>query len=112
TIVNPDGSLITNNIGGTGKNNINDAIKSVDDKVTNGVNDLTQTGLNFGANDQKATQGKAVHRKLGDTINIVGGANPETAEDKTSGENIITRTTEDGVKIEMLKDVKFDSVNV
>lgn len=42
----------------------------------------------------------------------MGGANPETAEDKTSGENIITRTTEDGVKIEMLKDVKFDSVNV
>ncbi|MBP2810123.1 trimeric autotransporter adhesin Ata [Acinetobacter baumannii] len=112
TVVNPDGSLTTNNIGGTGKNNINDAIKSVDEKVTNGVNDLTQKGLNFGANDQKATQGKAVHRKLGDTINIVGGANPETAEDKTSGENIITRTTEDGVKIEMLKDVKFDSVNV
>ncbi|EOX8622998.1 trimeric autotransporter adhesin Ata [Acinetobacter baumannii] len=112
TVVNPDGSLTTNNIGGTGKININDAIKSVDEKVTNGVNDLTQKGLNFGANDQKTTQGKAVHRKLGDTINIVGGANPETAEDKTSGENIITRTTEDGVKIEMLKDVKFDSVNV
>ncbi|MDC5201683.1 trimeric autotransporter adhesin Ata [Acinetobacter baumannii] len=112
TVVNPDGSLTTNNIGGTGKNNINDAIKSVDEKVTNGVNDLTQKGLNFGANDQKATQGKAVHRKLGDTINIVGGADAKTAEDKTSGENIITRTTEDGVKIEMLKDVKFDSVNV
>ncbi|MCL6696285.1 trimeric autotransporter adhesin Ata [Acinetobacter baumannii] len=112
TVVNPDGSLTTNNIGGTGKNNINDAIKSVDEKVTNGVNDLTQKGLNFGANDQKATQGKAVHRKLGDTINIVGGADEKTAEDKTSGENIITRTTEDGVKIEMLKDVKFDSMNV
>ncbi|MDS7965488.1 trimeric autotransporter adhesin Ata [Acinetobacter sp. V117_2] len=112
TVVNPDGSLMTNNIGGTGKNNINDAIKSLDDKVTNGVNDLTQKGLNFGANDQKATQGKAVQRKLGDIINIVGGANPETAQDKTSGENIITRTTEDGIKIEMLKDVKFDSVNV
>ncbi|WP_336169359.1 trimeric autotransporter adhesin Ata [Acinetobacter sp. 161(2023)] len=112
TVVNPDGSLTTNNIGGTGKNNINDAIKSVDDKVTNGVNDLTQKGLNFGANDQKATQGKAVHRKLGDTINIMGGADAKTAEDKTSGENILTRTTEDGIKIEMLKDVKFDSVNV
>ncbi|EKB36576.1 trimeric autotransporter adhesin Ata [Acinetobacter baumannii] len=112
TVINPDGSLTTNNIGGTGKNNINDAIKSVDEKVTNGVNDLTQKGLNFGANDQKATQGKAVHRKLGDTINIVGGADAKIAEDKTSGENIITRTTEDGVKIEMLKDVKFDSVNV
>ncbi|WP_017196949.1 trimeric autotransporter adhesin Ata [Acinetobacter venetianus] len=110
TTVNPDGSITTNNIGGTGKNNINDAIKSVDDKVTNGVNDLTNKGLNFGANDQKASDGKSVHRKLGDTLNIVGGADADTAEDKTSGENIITRTTEDGVKIELLKDAKFDSV--
>ncbi|MDX8236876.1 trimeric autotransporter adhesin Ata [Acinetobacter pittii] len=112
TVVNPDGSITTQNIGGTGKNTVHDAIKSVDDKVTNGVNDLANKGLNFGANDQKATNGKAVHRKLGDTMNIVGGADAKTAEDKTSGENIITRTTEDGVKIEMLKDVKFDSVNV
>ncbi|GAB03117.1 trimeric autotransporter adhesin Ata [Acinetobacter sp. NBRC 100985] len=110
TTVNPDGSITTNNIGGTGKNNINDAIKSVDDKVTNGVNDLTNKGLNFGANDQKASGGKSVHRKLGDTLNIVGGADADTAEDKTSGENIITRITEDGVKIELLKDAKFDSV--
>ncbi len=29
TVVNPDGSLMTNNIGGTGKNNINDAISEV-----------------------------------------------------------------------------------
>ena len=43
-------------------------------------------------------QGKAVHRKLGDTINIVGGADAKLLKDKTSGENIITRTTEDGVK--------------
>ncbi|WP_047429102.1 YadA-like family protein, partial [Acinetobacter sp. neg1] len=33
-----------------------------------------------------------------------------TAEDKTSGENVITRTTEDGIKIELLKDAKFDSI--
>ncbi|KCY51683.1 autotransporter adhesin domain protein [Acinetobacter baumannii 24812_8] len=29
---------------------------------------------------------------------------------KTSGENIITRTTQDGIQIELLKDSKFDSV--
>ncbi|MFC3171852.1 hypothetical protein ACFOGQ_12700 [Acinetobacter vivianii] len=105
TTVNPDGSITTNNIGGTGKNNINDAIKSVDDKVTNGVNDLTNKGLNFAGN-----AGKDVHRKLGDKLNIIGGADAETAEDKTSGENVITRTTEDGIKIELLKDAKFDSI--
>ncbi|WP_032864697.1 YadA-like family protein, partial [Acinetobacter gyllenbergii] len=105
TTVNPDGSISTNNIGGTGKDNINDAIKSVDDKVTNGVNDLTNKGLNFAGN-----AGKDVHRKLGEKLNIVGGADAATAEDKTSGENVITRTTEDGIKIELLKDAKFDSI--
>ncbi|MCH7382398.1 trimeric autotransporter adhesin Ata [Acinetobacter dispersus] len=105
TTVNPDGSITTNNIGGTGKDNINDAIKSVDDKVTTGVNDLTNKGLNFAGN-----AGKDVHRKLGDKLNIVGGADAETAEEKTSGENVITRTTEDGIKIELLKDAKFDSI--
>ncbi|USA53618.1 trimeric autotransporter adhesin Ata [Acinetobacter sp. C32I] len=105
TTVNPDGSISTNNIGGTGKDNINDAIKSVDDKVTNGVNDLTNKGLNFAGN-----AGADVHRKLGEKLNIVGGADASTADDKTSGENVITRTTEDGLKIELLKDAKFDSI--
>ncbi|NIE97823.1 adhesin [Acinetobacter sp. Tr-809] len=105
TTVNPDGSITTNNIGGTGKDNINDAIKSVDDKVTNGVNDLTNKGLNFAGN-----AGADVHRKLGEKLNIVGGADASTAEDKTSGENVITRTTKDGIQIELLKDAKFDSI--
>ncbi|MDH0565669.1 cell surface protein, partial [Acinetobacter courvalinii] len=105
TTVNPDGSITTNNIGGTGKNNINDAIKSVDDKVTNGVNDLTNKGLNFAGN-----AGADVHRNLGDKLNIVGGADAATTEDKSSGENVITRTTADGIKIELLKDAKFDSI--
>ncbi|ENU25175.1 hypothetical protein F993_00216, partial [Acinetobacter proteolyticus] len=105
TTINPDGSISTNNIGGTGKDNINDAIKSVDDKVTNGVNDVTNKGLNFAGNT-----GADVHRKLGEKLNIVGGADASTAEDKTSGENVITRTTEDGLKIELLKDAKFDSI--
>ena len=105
TTVNKDGSITTNSIGGTGKDNINDAIKSVDDKVTTGVNDLTNKGLNFAGN-----AGADVHRKLGDKLNIIGGADANTAEDKTSGENVITRTTADGIKIELLKDVKFDSI--
>ncbi|QHH94568.1 trimeric autotransporter adhesin Ata [Acinetobacter gyllenbergii] len=105
TTINPDGSISTNNIGGTGKDNINDAIKSVDDKVTNGVNDVTNKGLNFAGNT-----GADVHRKLGEKLNIVGGADASTAEDKTSGENVITRTTADGIKVELLKDAKFDSI--
>ncbi|MEN8408336.1 hypothetical protein ABFO71_18205, partial [Acinetobacter seifertii] len=51
-----------------------------------------------------------VHRKLGDKLNIVGGAAASTPAGKTSGENVITRTTQDGIQIELLKDSKFDSV--
>ncbi|MEZ2117636.1 adhesin, partial [Acinetobacter baumannii] len=51
-----------------------------------------------------------VHRKLGDKLNIVGGAAASTPAAKTSGENVITRTTQDGIQIELLKDSKFDSV--
>ncbi len=105
TVVNPDGSLTTSNIGGTGKNNINDAIKSVDDKVTNGIKDVENKGLNFAGNS-----GTDVHRKLGEKLNIVGGAAASTPAAKTSGENVITRTTKDGIQIELLKDSKFDSV--
>ncbi|MDC5065650.1 hypothetical protein NRA11_19430, partial [Acinetobacter baumannii] len=105
TVVNPDGSLTTNNIGGTGKNNINDAIKSVDDKVTNGIKDVENKGLNFAGNS-----GTDVHRKLGEKLNIVGGAAASTPAAKSSGENVITRTTKDGIQIELLKDSKFDSV--
>ncbi|MFW6580117.1 adhesin, partial [Acinetobacter baumannii] len=39
-----------------------------------------------------------------------GGAAASTPAAKTSGENVITRTTQDGIQIELLKDSKFDSV--
>ncbi|RDF32587.1 hypothetical protein, partial [Acinetobacter baumannii] len=51
-----------------------------------------------------------VHRKLGEKLNIIGGAAASTPVAKTSGENVITRTTKDGIQIELLKDSKFDSL--
>ncbi len=61
--------------------------------------------MNFAGNS-----GADVHRKLGEKLNIVGGADASTPASKTSGENVITRTTQDGIQIELLKDSKFDSV--
>ena len=105
TTVNDDGTITAQNIGGTGKNTIDDAISSVNAKVDGGITEIQNTGLNFGANT-----GDTVHRKLGQKLNIVGGADADA--DETSAENVVTRTTKDGIQIELLKDVKFDSVTV
>ncbi|ENW78470.1 hypothetical protein F909_03755, partial [Acinetobacter sp. ANC 3929] len=86
-------------------NQITDTKTELNNTINNTKTELENKGLNFAGN-----AGKDVHRKLGDKLNIVGGANAATAEDKTSGENVITRTTEDGIKIELLKDAKFDSI--
>ena len=59
--------------------------------------------MNFAGNS-----GNDVHRKLGEKL--VGGASSTSPVAKTSGENVITRTTKDGIQIELLKDSKFDSV--
>ncbi|MGN5765348.1 ESPR-type extended signal peptide-containing protein, partial [Acinetobacter calcoaceticus] len=86
-------------------NTINNTKTELNSKIDNTKTDLENKGLNFAGN-----AGADVHRKLGDKLNIVGGADAATAEDKTSGENVITRTTADGIKIELLKDAKFDSI--
>ncbi|WP_312050265.1 ESPR-type extended signal peptide-containing protein, partial [Acinetobacter courvalinii] len=86
-------------------NTINNTKTELNSKIDNTKTELENKGLNFAGN-----AGADVHRNLGDKLNIVGGADAATAEDKTSGENVITRTTADGIKIELLKDAKFDSI--
>ncbi len=66
---------------------------------------LTTKGMNFAGNS-----GESVHRDLGQTLAIKGGMDKDTAAHKTSGENLITRTTADGLAIEMARDIKVDSV--
>ncbi|MCU4641983.1 cell surface protein, partial [Acinetobacter courvalinii] len=67
---------------------ITDTKTELNSKIDNTKTELENKGLNFAGN-----AGKDVHRNLGDKLNIVGGADAATAEDKTSGENVITRTT-------------------
>ncbi|AMW80779.1 hypothetical protein AMD27_16180 (plasmid) [Acinetobacter sp. TGL-Y2] len=68
-------------------------------------NELVNTGLNFVSNT-----GQVVNRKLGQQLSIVGGADVD--ESLSSAENVITRSTDNGIKIELLKDVKFDTANI
>ena len=102
------GTYTNNNIGGTGKGNISDAIQTVNTKADANATEIAK-GLNFGANDQTATAGDAIKRQLGETIGVKGGiTNTSTA---TSGENVITRTDANGnINIELAKNAKFDSV--
>ncbi|MFA5491012.1 MAG: YadA-like family protein, partial [Candidimonas sp.] len=47
---------------------------------------------------------------LGQTLAIRGGMADDTPASATSGANVITRTTADGINIELAKEVTFDSV--
>ncbi|HEE6563310.1 TPA: adhesin, partial [Acinetobacter baumannii] len=97
TQINDTKTELNNTIGNT-KTELNSKIDSTKTELEN-------KGLNFAGNS-----GSDVHRKLGEKLYIVGGAAASTPAAKTSGENVITRTTKDGIQIELLKDSKFDSV--
>ena len=56
---------------------------------------------------QAGNSGDAVTRKLGDTLAIKGGLDADKA---SSGQNVITRTSADGLSIELARDASFDSV--
>lgn len=75
--------------------------------VATGNNNVLIGGKNKTIGNSNTAVG---HRKLGQKLNIVGGADADA--DETSAENVVTRTTKDGIQIELLKDVKFDSATV
>ncbi|HBN3572627.1 TPA: adhesin, partial [Acinetobacter baumannii] len=83
TQINDTKTELNNTIGNT-KTELNTKIDSTKTELEN-------KGLNFAGNS-----GADVHRKLGEKLNIVGGAAASTPVAKTSGENVITRTTKDG----------------
>ncbi|MDC5278017.1 adhesin, partial [Acinetobacter baumannii] len=108
TKLNTTKDQLTTQINDT-KSELNDTIGNtkteLNSKIDNTKTELENKGLNFAGNS-----GADVHRKLGEKLNIIGGAAASTPVAKTSGENVITRTTKDGIQIELLKDSKFDSV--
>ncbi len=70
--VNPDGTLSTSDIGGTGEDNINDAIQS--------VNDTANKGLNFAVNGVSP----ADNVQLGETVNFADGTNTTATYDSAT----------------------------
>ena len=86
--VNPDGSLTMSNVGGTGENNIDDAIKSINTTANKGWN-LTANGAN--------------------SSNVAPGATVDL--NNTDGNIKITKTG-NNVSFDLAKDLKADSLTV
>ena len=87
-----------------------DNIATQDDLVQT-TEDLTNAGLNFSANDVRASDNNVINRPLGETLGIKGGMEDNTSTNKTSGENVITRTDNSGnINIELSKNPTFESV--
>ncbi|MGB6102992.1 MAG: YadA-like family protein [Pusillimonas sp.] len=100
------GTQITNVASAGDYNDVANAYNAVNaGDLNNAVQDVTSTGMNFSANT-----GTDVHRDLGQTLAIRGGMADTTPTTATSGENVITRTTADGISIELARDATFDSL--
>ena len=64
-------------------------------------------GLDFEGNT-----GEAIHKNLGEKLNIEGMQNAEYREDKYSTENLVTYNDEGTLRVAMLKNPKFDTVTL
>ena len=92
---NNGGNISMTDIGGTGENNIHDAIKA--------VNATANLPLTFGGDS-----GKDVERKPGTKLNIVGG---QTDAAKLSDGNIgVVANGSDKLEVKLAKDLAVDSV--
>ena len=92
---NNSGNISMTDIGGTGENNIHDAIKA--------VNATANLPLTFGGDS-----GKDVERKPGTNLNIVGG---QTDAAKLSDGNIgVVANGSDKLEVKLAKDLAVDSV--
>ena len=92
---NNGGNINMSDIGGTGENNIHDAIKA--------VNATANLPLTFGGDS-----GKDVERKPGTKLNIVGG---QTDAAKLSDGNIgVVANGSDKLEVKLAKDLAVDSV--
>jgi len=105
-ITTTGGTQITNVASAGDYTDVDNALNAVNaGDLNNAVQNVTSAGLNFSAN-----AGADVHRNLGQTLAIRGGMADTTPASETSGQNVITRTTADGIDIELAKDAVFDSV--
>ncbi|MGP2362888.1 ESPR-type extended signal peptide-containing protein, partial [Acinetobacter junii] len=94
------GAITTSNIGGTGKNTIDEAISS--------VKGAAETPMTFVGNARNSGDTKDVERKLGESLTISGAA---TTAGSYSGKNVRTVTDQTGsIAIELADNLDVTSV--
>ena len=103
-----DGNLTANNIGGTGKGNISDAIASINQGNAQANEDIKVNTDNIQANTDRLDAGLSFGADNGDNINKPVGDG--TALKFEGSDNITTTTTGSGIKFDLNGNISVDSV--
>nr|WP_201603609.1 YadA-like family protein [Psychrobacter submarinus] len=103
-----DGNLTANNIGGTGKGNISDAIASINQGNAQANEDIKVNTDNIQANTDRLDAGLSFGADNGDNFNKPVGDG--TALKFEGSDNITTTTTGSGIKFDLNGNISVDSV--
>ncbi|OLF41951.1 hypothetical protein BTV99_01755 [Psychrobacter sp. Rd 27.2] len=103
-----NGNLTANNIGGTGKGNISDAIASINQGNAQANEDIQVNADNIQANTDRLDTGLSFGADTGDNINKPIG--DSSALNFEGGNNITTSATGDGIKFDLNGNISVDSV--
>ncbi|MGY0398773.1 MAG: YadA-like family protein, partial [Ostreibacterium sp.] len=104
--VNTDGSISVTNIGGTGKDNFNDAITEINQSVS-----ASASGSFRIAGNSDITTGAAGQEiKTGEAFTIVGDAANTNFSQSDGGQNIYTQVSDNQITIGLANDIRVNSV--
>ncbi|MGP4796295.1 MULTISPECIES: YadA C-terminal domain-containing protein [unclassified Psychrobacter] len=103
-----DGNLTVNNIGGTGKGNISDAIAAVNQGNAQANEDIQANSEDIQANTDRLDSGLSFGADSGDNIDKPIG--DDTAVNFQGSNNISTTTTDNGIKFDLNGNISVDSV--
>ena len=103
-----DGNLTATNIGGTGKDNISDAIKAVNQGNAANSGAIKDNSANIEANTKRLDNGLSFGADSGDNINKSIGDG--TALKFEGGKNITTTATGNGIQFDLNGNISVDSV--
>ncbi|MGP4734763.1 MULTISPECIES: YadA C-terminal domain-containing protein, partial [unclassified Psychrobacter] len=103
-----NGNLTANNIGGTGKGNINDAIASINQGNAQANEDIKVNADNIQANTDRLDSGLSFGADTGDNINKPIG--DSSALKFEGSDNITTSATGNSIKFDLNGNISVDSV--
>ncbi|MBS9777821.1 MAG: YadA-like family protein [Gammaproteobacteria bacterium] len=103
--VNPDGTITMTDVGGTGKDNIHDAIKSINNSTV-----VANKGFGIAGNSDAASDEDGRTIKSTETFSIVGATGNTDFSKSDAGKNIYTQVTDNSITIGLANDIDVASV--